>query len=199
MGPRMPETWADSAENVGFFDVKGDLEAVFALTGDAASFTFSRVDHPVLDPGQSAQITRHGRDVGLVGRLHPQVLKRLGLSEAVYVFELELEPIYQGSLPLFDELSKFPEMRRDIAIIVDKSIISTDICGIIRETAGDYLQNLMLFDVYMGKGIDPARKSIALGLTFQHPSRNLTDQEVTGYVDRVVVALRDQIGATLRM
>jgi phenylalanyl-tRNA synthetase beta chain len=130
--------------------------------------------------------------------LHPRVQAELGLDEPVFLFEVAMEPLISGKLPNFDELSKFPEIRRDIAITVEIDVHSDQILANIRQNAGDYLQNLMLFDVYTGKGIDPTRKSLALGLTYQHPSRTLTDLEISGSIDRVVASLYDQFGASLR-
>ncbi|MDK1025622.1 MAG: phenylalanine--tRNA ligase subunit beta [Gammaproteobacteria bacterium] len=198
MGRRLPESWSEAAEQVDFFDVKGDLESIFALTGDSDSFRFQPVDHPVLHPGQAAEISRNGEKLGYLGLLHPRVQAQLGLDEPVFLFELVVALLISGKLPDQQELSKFPEIRRDIAILVDQDIHADQILANIRENAGDYLQNLMLFDVYTGKGIDPTRKSLALGLTYQHPSRTLTDLEVSDSIDRVVTSLHDQFGASLR-
>jgi phenylalanyl-tRNA synthetase beta chain len=198
MGRRLPESWSENAENVDFFDVKGDLESIFELTGEADSFTFTPADHPALHPGQSAEISRNGEKLGFLGLLHPRAQAELGLDEPVFLFELTMELLISGKLPNFDYLSKFPEIRRDIAIIVENDIHSDQILANIRQNAGDYLQNLMLFDVYTGKGIDPTRKSLALGLTYQHPSRTLTDLEISDSIDRVVKSLHDQFGASLR-
>lgn len=197
-GRRLPESWSEAAEKVDFFDVKGDLESIFALTGDSDSFTFQTADHPVLHPGQAAEISRNGEKLGYLGLLHPRVQAELGLDEPVFVFELVVERLISGKLPDQEELSRFPEIRRDIAIVVDQDIHADQILANIRTNAGDYLQNLMLFDVYTGKGIDPTRKSLALGLIYQHPSRTLTDLEISDSIDRVVKALHDQFGASLR-
>lgn len=198
MGRRLPESWSEAAEQVDFFDVKGDLESIFALTGDSDSFRFQPADHPVLHPGQAAEISRNGEKLGYLGLLHPRVQAQLGLNEPVFLFELVVALLISGKLPDQQELSKFPEIRRDIAILVDQDIHADQILANIRENAGDYLQNLMLFDVYTGKGIDPTRKSLALGLTYQHPSRTLTDLEISDSIDRVVTSLHDQFGASLR-
>ena len=152
----------------------------------------------MLHPGQAAEISRNGEKLGYLGLLHPRVQAQLGLDEPVFLFELVVALLISGKLPDQQELSKFPEIRRDIAILVDQDIHADQILANIRENAGDYLQNLMLFDVYTGKGIDPTRKSLALGLTYQHPSRTLTDLEISDSIDRVVTSLHDQFGASLR-
>jgi len=101
-------------------------------------------------------------------------------------------------LPKFAELSKFPEVRRDLAFEVDRQLAAADILSAVRAAAGDYLRDLRLFDVYEGKGIDPQRKSLAFGLTFQHSSRTLTDDEITAAVESVASVLKTRFGATLR-
>ena len=197
-GARSPELWSNATESVDFFDVKGDLESILVLTGDLEGFTFEKASHPALHPGQSAAIRRGEEVLGYLGLLHPQVQDQLELHEPVYLFELALDPLIAGRLPEFAELSKFPEIRRDIAIIVGQDVLSVDIRACILENAGNWLQNLKLFDVYQGKGIDPNRKSIALGLTFQHPSRTLTDDDINNSVKRVVASLQDRFEASLR-
>jgi phenylalanyl-tRNA synthetase beta chain len=197
-GARSPELWSNPSGELDFFDVKGDLESILALTGDVRGFTFDKASHPALHPGQSAAIRRGEVVLGYLGLLHPQVQDQLELHEPVYLFELALDPLITGRLPEFADLSKFPEIRRDIAIIVDQDVLAVDIRACILENAGNWLQNLKLFDVYQGKGIDPNRKSIALGLTFQHPSRTLTDDDINSSVDRVVASLQDRFKASLR-
>jgi len=102
------------------------------------------------------------------------------------------------AVPAYNDISKFPEMRRDLALVVEQSVDVQRVFDGIRAVAGDYLTKLNLFDVYVGKGIDPDRKSLALGLTWQHPSRTLTDEEVNNSVDAVLSHLGDSLGATLR-
>jgi phenylalanyl-tRNA synthetase beta chain len=152
----------------------------------------------VLHPGQAAEIWRDGTKLGDLGLLHPRIQADLGLNEPVFLFELELDQLLATRLPEFSEFSRFPEIRRDIAILVDRNTPATDIMADIHRNAGDYLQNLKLFDLYMGKGIDPARKSLALGLTFQHSSRNLTDQEISDSIAVVIASLQEKFGARLR-
>lgn len=197
-GARLPELWSNSKEKVDFYDVKGDLQSILALTGDLEGITFATASHPALHPGQSAVIHRGEEVLGYLGLLHPRVQEQLELHEPVYLFELALDLLITGSLPEFTALSKFPEVRRDIAIIVDRDVLSGHIRACILENAGNWLQDLKLFDVYQGKGIDPNRKSIALGLTFQHPSRTLTDDDVNNSVDRIVELLQDRYKASLR-
>jgi len=109
-----------------------------------------------------------------------------------------LAKICQGQLPRFEELSRYPEVRRDIALVVDRTVLAEDLLSCIRAEAGAHLKNLRLFDVYEGKGIDPHRKSMAIGLTLQDSSRTLTDDEVNAVMDRVLQSLEQGFNATLR-
>jgi len=197
-GSRQPEGWANGAEKVDFFDVKADVEAILAQSAAGVSFRFEPVEHPALHPGQSARILNGDEQVGLMGALHPQLVADLDLNGPVFVFELALAKICQGQLPRFEELSRYPEVRRDIALVVDRTVLAEDLLSCIRAEAGAHLKNLRLFDVYEGKGIDPHRKSMAIGLTLQDSSRTLTDDEVNAVMDRVLQSLEQGFNATLR-
>jgi len=133
-----------------------------------------------------------------MGALHPSLQKPLGVKQALYLVQLDLAAVREIAIPDFSELSKFPEMRRDLALVVAQDVQVDQVLQAIRAKAGDYLTKLNLFDVYVGKGIDPDRKSLALGLTWQHPSRTLTDEEVNDSVSSVLAHLEESLGATLR-
>lgn len=197
-GRRHPESWTESGEAADYFDLKGDLESVLSFCGNVTDFTFSSGGHPALHPGQSATVFRNGAKVGYLGAIHPELQKKLDISETVYLFELELSGITTGKLPEFTELSKFPEIRRDLAILIDREVAAETVLGTVRAVAGSYLRNLRLFDVYQGEGIDLKEKSLALGLTFQHSSRTLNEEEITATIDTVVGELKEKLGATLR-
>lgn len=197
-GTRLPEGWANGSDELDFHDVKGDVEAVLGQGGALDSFRFEAAEHPALHPGQSARILRDGELVGWMGALHPQLVDKLDLDGPVFAFELRLEAIVEGRLPQFSELSRFPEVRRDIAVLVNRSVMAGELLEDIREQAGAVLKNLRLFDVYQGKGIDPESKSLAIGLTLQHSSRTLTDDEVNAVMDKVVGSLEQGFKATLR-
>jgi len=202
-GTRMPQSWSAQDEAVDFFDVKGDVETLLARTGEADAYKFvaptpEKPGHPALHPGQTARIEKHGEPVGWIGAIHPSLQKQVGVKQTVYLVELDQEAIQQKAVPAFGELSKFPEMRRDLALVVQHNQPVEAVFEAIRAKAGEYLTNLNLFDVYVGKGIDPDRKSLALGLTWQHPSRTLTDEEVNDSVNAVLAHLEESLGATLR-
>ncbi|WP_226503623.1 MULTISPECIES: phenylalanine--tRNA ligase subunit beta [Pseudomonas] len=197
-GSRLPEGWAQGRDGIDFFDVKADLEAVLGFAGALDEFTFTPGKHPALHPGQTARIERDGREVGYLGALHPELVKGLGLDRPVFLFEVILAEVAVGRLPKFHELSRFPEVRRDLALVADRDVPASAVLDVIREKAGEWLTDLRLFDVYQGKGIDPHRKSLAVGLTWQHPSRTLNDDEVNSTTQDILTSLEQRLNATLR-
>ncbi|WP_421527418.1 phenylalanine--tRNA ligase subunit beta [Pseudomonas brenneri] len=197
-GSRLPEGWAQGRDPVDFFDVKADVEAVLGFAGALDAFAFVPGSHPALHPGQTARIEREGRLVGFVGAIHPELSKTLGLDRPVFVFELVLAEVATGKRPKFSELSRFPEVRRDLALVADRDVAASAVLEVIRENAGEWLTDLRLFDVYQGKGIDPHRKSLAVGLTWQHPSRTLNDDEVNTTTQNILTSLEQRLNATLR-
>lgn len=197
-GNRDQESWMGKSEPVDFYDIKGDVEAILNLGGAADQYTFVADQHVALHPGQSARIERAGETVGFIGAVHPALVKKLDLTGPVYLFELRLEVIKEGVLARFTELSKFPESRRDLALIVDEKTPYEVIRDVAQKNAGEYLKQVILFDVYQGQGIEVGRKSIALGLTWQHPSRTLNEDEINAAVKDVLDALSSHAGATLR-
>jgi phenylalanyl-tRNA synthetase beta chain len=136
--------------------------------------------------------------VGYIGALHPSVATKVGLNAPLYVCEINLAVLLDGQLPEFSELSKFPEVRRDLAVVVDKSVAAAQLMNNVRTVAGSYLTDLRLFDVYEGKGIDPKRKSLALGLTFRDQSRTLSDDDINATMDQVIDLLEKNYNAELR-
>ncbi|MDO9372755.1 MAG: phenylalanine--tRNA ligase subunit beta [Gammaproteobacteria bacterium] len=196
-GSPCPEQWGLPQQGVDFYDIKGDVEALLGL-GGLGDCHFEAAPHPALHPGQSARILRQGEVLGWVGALHPALSRTLGLDQAAYVFELSLDLLEQARVPAFREVSKFPAIRRDIAIVVEEGVPAAQVLACVTQAAEEFLRDLQLFDVYRGKGVDSGRKSIALGLTLQAPSRTLTDEDVAGIINRVVSTLKQQLGATLR-
>jgi phenylalanyl-tRNA synthetase beta chain len=197
-GPRQDENWSNDPQLVDFFDVKGDIESVLALTGQAESFQFVAQSHPALHAGQSAAIQKDGATVGYVGLLDPRIQQQLDIRFPIFLFELTVDSVIAKKLVHSEPMSRFPEVRRDIAVIVDQGVTAAELRQCITTGATDTLQNLKLFDVYQGKGIDPNRKSLAIGLTFQHASRTLTDDEINNSVEKIVASLEAQFGASLR-
>ncbi len=197
-GELLAEQWGEKGRKLDFFDLKGDVEALLALGGDIKRFEFVPSQHPALHPGQAAEILLDGLSVGRLGALHPRLQKRFDLAANAYLFEIELDAIRGASLPKFSELSKFPAIRRDIAVIVDQQVSAADLEKAVYGAAPEELRNLKLFDVYVGKGIDSGRKSVAMGLTLQAQSRTLTDSDVDHTIEKVLAALKSELGASLR-
>lgn len=192
------ERWSDKTRAVDFFDVKGDVEALIALTGEAQRFSFVRADHSALHPGQSAAIVKDDKVVGYLGTLHPEHHKKLGLTGAVVVFEIEVAALAQRRLPWAGEISKFPANRRDLALVVAESVNAADILNVIKKVGGNQLVDLNLFDVYQGQGVAPGFKSLAVALTLQDVARTLEEQEINQLIQNVVNALIEQFNASLR-
>lgn len=197
-GSAYPEQWGEPERPADFYDLKGDVEALLAATGRAEEFRFVAARHPALHPGQTARIERAGTPVGWLGTLHPEIERELDLTGPVLLFELDLVAVQEGAVPRFRELSVFPSVRRDIAVVLGEQVPTQAVSDCVRAAAGERLQALELFDVYRGKGIDPGRKSLALGLILQDSSRTLTDSDVEAVIERVVAELKQQFGATLR-
>ena len=197
-GQRDAESWAAAAAATDFFDLKGDVESLLALTRAPGEFAFAPCERAGLHPGQCAAITRKGQTVGYLGALHPSLAREVGLAGPLYACEMDLDAVLERRLPEFRELSKFPEVRRDLAVIVDKTVSAAELMANVRGVAGSYLRDLTLFDVYEGKGIDPKRKSLAFGLTFRDQSRTLSDEDVNLAVDQVIDLLEKNYNAELR-
>lgn len=198
-GNHLREQWGVVTRKVDFFDLKGDVLNLLQRSGEAGEWEFVAGQHPALHPGQTAYILKNGKKQGVIGALHPTVLQELGLSgERVYLFEVALNELVKESHKPVQEISKFPENRRDIAILVNQAIPITKIQDTIREVAGAWLKEVFVFDVYQGKGIAPGQRSVALALILQHPNRTLVDEEVVTLMQGVTTTLKDQFGAELR-
>jgi phenylalanyl-tRNA synthetase beta chain len=198
-GARYPEGWAGETAPVDFFDIKGDVESLLD-TGDGrlAGWNFHPGEHPALHPGQTSQIVRDGVCGGLLGALHPRLLAALDLTGPVYLFEFDIEAIRRKTLPSFKGLSRFPEVRRDIAVVVDDDLPAGVLLGVAADAAGACLKDLKLFDVYRGQGIDLKKKSMAISVVLQAQDRTLTEAEVGAVVEGIVAALVARCGAVPR-
>lgn len=202
-GSRQLEAWTNKAEAVDFYDIKGDFEALIALGRKPDQWQFRPGNHPALHPGQSAEILHlsadgHWQSAGWIGALHPQLMKTLDIRGNALVFEVKLSSVMSGKVQRFGSLSRFPEMRRDLALLVDESVAVGALLQEAQNQGGEWLQKVTLFDVYQGQGIPEGKKSLALGLTWQHPSRTLTDEEINTQVNQVVTAFSQGFAAELR-
>ena len=197
-GARWPEQWGSVREALDFYDVKGDVQGVMTLTGDASSLRFEAESLSCLRPGRSARIYRGSTPVGWLGELHPQVVKAINLATKAFLFELEIERAFVCKQLQYNKIAKFPRVRRDLAIVIDECVPLAVLLENVTVSASGLLSELRVFDVYRGPGVETGRKSIALGLILQDSSRTLTDVDADAVVTTVVKRLRDELSATIR-
>lgn len=198
LGTASAEQWASDAREVDFFDVKGDVQGLLDLTGEGEVFDFVETGHPVLQPGQSAAIVRDSVQVGSAGKLHPSVARELDITQAVYVFELNLASAFAARVPVAQPVSRFPAIRRDIAVVVDEGARASDLMRVAAQAAPDIIRRVVVFDIYQGPGIEAGRKSVALGLILQETSRTLTDHDADSAMAAAVAGLQREFAAVLR-
>jgi phenylalanyl-tRNA synthetase beta chain len=198
VGSAEPEQWGQAPRSADLFDIKSDIEAVFSLTGASKEFEFLADEHSALRPGRSAKIVRSGSHVGWLGELHPALTKRLGLSVTPVLFELLIEPGLTAVKPEFRGISKFPAVRRDVAVIIDRDIPVAEVKNSVREAGGPILRDIVLFDIYEGSNIETGSKSVGLGLILQETSRTLTDADVDNIMHTVIDRLGRDFNATIR-
>jgi phenylalanyl-tRNA synthetase beta chain len=198
LGSRYPEHWEGASPDLDYFDVKGDVEALLRLTGAGADFQFERGSHPALAPGRTARILRAGHAVGWLGVLHPELMKRLDKKRAAVVFALQIQGLAPARMPAFRQYSKFPSIRRDLAIVVAEEVTAEAMMHTARAAVGEVLREVVVFDIYRGKGVDSRRKSVGLGLILQDASRTLTDEDADQKMRSVMLSLEREFGATIR-
>ena len=197
LGTDIPEQWGEKARKVDFFDLKGDIEALFKLTD--SSVQYAATSHPALHPGQCAEIlTADGKKLGVMGMLHPTLEKQLGFDNQVFLFELDQELVFKKQIPVFESLSKFPSVRRDMALIVEEKITTAEIVNCINSCKEAMIKDVLIFDIYRGEGVDEGLKSVALSLILQDSTQTLTDSEIDAIFSRVLDKLHSTINAKLR-
>jgi phenylalanyl-tRNA synthetase beta chain len=192
--------WQKTPIEVDFYLVKGLLETLFeAIRVDGVRFEKPQTDLPLLHPGVSAAIRKDGRELGFVGRLHPQWEKRENLPPT-YVFDLSFEALLSAREPqgLMKELSKYPKVERDIAVVVSEGVPAGDLLQTIRRSAGKPLVDAKVFDVYQGEALGAGKKSLAIALAFQDPQKQLESAEIERLVGGILSALASEHGAALR-
>lgn len=195
-GNRVIEQWGTSPQSVDFFDVKADVLALLNL--NQQPYQFKPVQHPALHPGQTAAIYQEDNLIGLLGALHPSLMQQLEINQPVYLFELQMAPLCRTYAIDYQEISKYPSIRRDIAIVIEQSTHSDEILNCIQATASELLTEISLFDVYQGQGIEAGKKSLAIGLIFQEFSRNLTESEIDTVMTKILKTLDRNFNAQLR-
>jgi len=195
VGSREPESWHAKPQPMDFFDFKGEVEEV--LAAGRVKVEYVRSERSWLHPGQSAEILVDGKSIGYLGRLHPSLENELDLS-TTWVAELDQAAVLQSYVSNFTELSRFPSIRRDIALLISDNINVRDIQQLIEKTGGELLDSTWLFDVYTGQGVEEGKRSLAFALLWQHPSRTLEDAEIKSGMDNIIQVLENTYQATLR-
>ncbi len=197
-GSVAPEQWGSNSENVDFFDIKSDVEALLSLASDGDDVRFVPTEHPALQPGQAAQILRSDDEIGVVGKLHPRIAKDYDLKRAVYLFELDASKTLASAAPAAKVISKFPVIRRDIAVVVDDDVTAEDLLSAVSSSAPELIRDVRIFDIYRGDRIEAGRKSVAISLILQETSRTLTDEDADTVMAAAIAKLEDQFAAELR-
>ena len=197
LGAAYSEQWSESSRRVDFYDVKADIQALFTLTG--CEVNFHSATHASLHPGQSAAIlSADGQKIGWLGMLHPNLEKQLGFDTQVFLFELDQNLMLNKRISVFRSLSKYPSVTRDLALIVNEDVSASEIINCIKKSGETALQDVIIFDVYRGKGIEEGKKSIALSVVIQDDMQTLTDSEVDAIVSRLLLLLANEKNAKLR-
>lgn len=200
-GERLPEQWGVPRRErapVDFFDVKADLEMLLASTGAPDAFTFEAGQLSCLHPGRATRVLREARPIGWIGELHPEIVRELDFTYPPVLFELAFYDALRVDPAPYIEVSRFPMVRRDLAIVVDENVPLSALRERVILSASSLLRQCRVFDVYRGPGLETGTKSIALGLIFQDFSRTLTDEDVDQNVASIVAGLRVSLNAKIR-
>jgi phenylalanyl-tRNA synthetase beta chain len=200
VGARLPEQWGAPRAGLDFHDLKGDVQALLAISGQGGVVSYAPLDAPppALHPGRCAAVLRNGARIGVIGELHPAVARALELGGDLQLFELELALVTCAAPTQYAPVSAFPQIRRDLSFTVDAAESFSRIAEHVSVAASTRLTELRIFDVYAGKGVESGRKSVALGLILQDISRTLTDVEADATVAAVVASLKSGLNAKLR-
>jgi phenylalanyl-tRNA synthetase beta chain len=199
-GSWAPATWNQPAGELGFFDGKGVVEVLLDSLG-IKKWRIQPLEHPMLQPGRSAQVLIGGQAVGYIGEVHPRVLEAFEAEGPVALLELDLAVLVRESLAAeraFTEIARFPGALRDVALLVDEDMSSERVEQSIRSAGGKLLESVRLFDVYRGKGVSEGKKSLAYALVYRVPDRTLTDAEVGAAHDKLLRKVAGAVGAELR-
>ncbi len=197
LGSVGPEQWGDKARKVDFYDIKADVEAICALTGREVQFVAAK--HSALHPGQSAEIkAADGQSLGWIGMLHPTLEKQLGFDNNVFLFELSQDVLLERRVPVFSSLSKFPSVRRDLALLMREEVSFQAVNECIEGCQEALIKDVKVFDIYRGQGVEQGYKSVALALILQDATQTLTDTEIDAIVNKVLEALSNKLSAKLR-
>ncbi|WP_028486960.1 phenylalanine--tRNA ligase subunit beta [Thiomicrorhabdus chilensis] len=190
--------WDEVSRKVDFFDIKGDVETLLRMSHQLGTIRFESCEHPALHPGQSAAMIKDGKEVGIIGKLHPKLVKGMGVSEDVFLFQIRQDALMTMQVPAAQMISKFPEVQRDLAFVVADSVPVQALLDAVMAVESEILQAVDLFDIYRGQGVDEDQKSVALTLKIQHHERTLQDEEVDSLIERVLDSAKRAVNAVLR-
>ena len=193
-GGALPEGWGSGGRKVDFYDVKGDIEALLA----PAELRFEKLGHPALHPGRAARILLNGEEVGCLGELHPEWVQKYDLPNAPVLFELDFAALKAAVVPAYAEVSKFPPVIRDLAVLVDQGLALQALLDGLQGEVSPLVRDIQLFDVYVGKGVPENKKSLAFRIVMQDTQRTLQDSEVDAAMQQLVSCLEQAFGAQLR-
>ena len=197
LGDVYTEQWGEKPRKADFFDIKSDIEAIFGLTGCTVKYLSG--SHSALHPGQAAEIlSKDGDKIGWLGMLHPHLEKQLGFDSQVFLFELDQNLLLNKRIPVFKSLSKYPSVRRDLALIVNEEISVNEIVDCIKSSSEPNLHDVIIFDIYRGKAIEEGYKSVALSLFIQDDTQTLTESAIDAIVSRLLTLLTKEKNAKLR-
>jgi phenylalanyl-tRNA synthetase beta chain len=200
-GAYEPSVWKESGKGYDFFDLKGTLETVLAQLKLKAAFHPLEAEKPFLAPGKSADCWIGGKKVGYLGEVSEMIVKRWNFNRPiVYVFEIDFGMAIESlpGRPRFQPIAKFPETYRDISLLVDQTVASSEIYDLILETSAPLIRRVDLYDHFAGKKIEQGKKSLTFSLSFQSAEKTLTDEEVNPVFEKIVQTLSDKLGARLR-
>ncbi len=197
-GNVVPEQWGSIGRSTDFYDIKGDLQGLLSLRGNTGEIKFRNTDLAWLHPGQAAMVSIDSVDIGWLGSIHPSILKQLEIKGPVLAFEVDIDLLSKREIPYAKSISRFPSIRRDLAMFVPENTTYAQIRDNVVDLSGDLLTNLVLFDLYSGENVEKGYKSLAIGLILQNVSCTLTDEVVDSLVQNVVQGLESRLDAQLR-
>lgn len=190
--------WCESARKFDFYDLKGDLQALFASL-QLSDITFEAANHSAMHPGKSAKILIGDQQAGWLGVLHPRIAEALDINEEVMFFDLKLSTMLADNLPRYQQTSKFPQIRRDLSLLVNDNVSIAELDELVRQTVKpEWLKSFDVFDVYTGGTIPAGKKSLAIALTLQDDNRTLVDTEINDVISAILKKMGDNFAITLR-
>ena len=190
--------WDEGERKADFFDLKGDVETLLKMSHQLGDIRFESCNNPALHPGQSASLVKNGQEVGFMGKLHPSLVKPMDVSGDVYLFQIRQDAILTMGVPSAQAISKFPEVQRDLAFVLDETVTVQSLLDAVMSVESEILQSVDLFDVYRGQGVDSNQKSVAVTVRIQHASRTLQDEEVDALIEQVLASAKQAVNAVLR-